>query len=366
MANITKQEYKDLIATLVKMHNKGTYQNIPNRVTDDAVKKLLIKYEAHYNMILTHTVNKVHGAVNDGTILMGNKGREMIRSVEDALNSMNETIQANVENDLIKAHITGRVATTMAFLKEVELSAVEDAVKYASVNSHMVAEMVSDTMEDLLSVTTHTKKMVRDVIKDTFKTYAQYQAMTGENTANIKKLLEAELTKIGIKKKMLTDGYIGIVDKAGRKWKLKTYVDMAVTTKNHVAYVEGVKTAVKDYDTDIAKIPMRNSKDPCRHYEGMLISMNGDTEGYPSYAQLLGTGMVFHPRCRHSPVPVGDTDMLHKDDITHHNKQIEKLNKHVADEMPKKETSALADKPVKKKRGRPKKKLNYEQISFFN
>ena len=335
MINITKQEYKNLIEELVMLHNGGKHVDVPNMVCDKSVKRIIGDYEHEYNGILVNTIDKLEYAVNGAGYPSHTKQAKISKELEHRLLMLNKTIQKDVSSDLVKAHVTGRVATTMAFLKKVDVEDVMSAVEFSTVNNHMIATMVADTMQDLLAVSNHTSVQVKKVIRSTFGDAMRLRAMTGENTANIKKMVAQNISRQGIEKKMLADGFIGIVDKAGRNWKLKTYVDMAVTTKNHDAYVEGVKVAVKDYDTDVAKIPVRNSKDPCRHYEGMLISMNGDTDGYPSYAQLRGTGMVFHPRCRHSPVPVGDTDMLHDDDIKHHNKQIEKLNKHVADEMPK-------------------------------
>lgn len=368
MAAINKQEFTELINTLVAIHNKGKYADIPNVVMDKSVQQLLKKYAEHYNLILTDTVDQLYNAVNSTDLLTVKKQSEIISKLEYRLNLLNKTVQENVEQDIIKAYITGQVTTAMNFIDKVDTTEVLQAVQFSIVNSNMASNLVADAMEDLLFVTQHTSKEVKKVVRTTFAEALQYQTINKEKSTATMQLLEKRLSKWGIKNKMYEDGFIGIVDKSGRKWKLKTYVEMAVNTKNHNAYVQGVKDKTLEYNTDLAKIPYRGSSDPCKHFEGMIISMNGLTKGFPTYDQLKSTGMVFHPRCRHSPMAIGDLDFIQDQDIEHHNKQVKKLNEKMEEYKAEQKAKAglQAAAPVKKKRGRPKKKLNYEQISFFD
>lgn len=364
MAGIRQHDYEELIEILVKLHKSGKFKDIPNRVVEKSVQDVLKVYADQYNTILADTVNLLHSAVDGNKILTNAAEREIISKMQYRLKMLNDSIADTVEQDIVKSYMTGQISTAMSFLSEVSVEEIAEAVQYSLVNSHMVSNLVADTMEDLLAVTSHTERQVKKVIRSTFSEAMQLQAMKGQNKGLTAKMLEDRLSRWGIQNKLYEDGFIGIVDKAGRQWKLKTYVDMAVRTKTHQAYVQGVKDKTKDYDTDVAKIPIRNSKDPCKNFEGMLISMNGITKGYPTYDQLKSTGLIFHPNCKHSPMAVGDIAMLHYLDIQQHKKQMGKLND-VMEEYKAKQKAKAKETAPKVKKGRPSKKVNPNQVSFF-
>ena len=100
---------------------------------------------------------------------------------------------------------------------------------------------------------------------------------------------------------------------------------MAVKTKLNQAYVEGLKDRSIETGFDMAVIPEKGAKDSCRHFEGMLISLTGTAKGFPTYDSLQSTGLIFHPRCVHSPFPVGDLALLPQEDIDRHNEKVRGL-----------------------------------------
>lgn len=108
------------------------------------------------------------------------------------------------------------------------------------------------------------------------------------------------LTKKGLSERVTEDGFVGIIDKVGRKWDLRRYSDMVVRTKLQQAHTEGVRVQGIERGIDTAVISSHNAPDACGKYEGMIISLNGLTPGLLTYEQIWRGNECFHPNCGHS------------------------------------------------------------------
>src|SRR5690606_5493901 len=95
-------------------------------------------------------------------------------------------------------------------------------------------------------------------------------------------------------------GITGFVDRAGRRWDIASYAEMATRTATGRAAIQG--------HTDRLTAPgyaLGNGSDPpdwcsvCRPWEGRVLSLSGVTPGYPTLAEAQGSGL-FHANCTHS------------------------------------------------------------------
>ena len=121
------------------------------------------------------------------------------------------------------------------------------------------------------------------------------------------------LARQGLSKNLDSEGWVGIVDASGRRWNLSTYAEMVVRTKLQQAHVEGVRVEALERKVDLAVVSSHGAKDACRFFEGMVVSLNGTTPGYPTYSELRATNKIFHPNCQHSVNPVRTLSLLPKD-----------------------------------------------------
>lgn len=169
--------------------------------------------------------------------------------------------------------------------------------------------LIKETVKDLVNATDNAKFTLTQLIKETFSKHNALSFLVGANTV-LSTAVKNQITSTGLKLS-IQNGVIGIVDRAGRRWKLHTYVDMLVKTKYHQARVQGMKEFYrKNGYGDLAIIPRVGSIDDCANFEGAIISLSGDNPDYPSYDELQDTNMIFHPRCRHIPIPIYDIDAL--------------------------------------------------------
>lgn len=108
-------------------------------------------------------------------------------------------------------------------------------------------------------------------------------------------------------------GVTAFVDKAGRRWSLQDYCNMATRTTARQAEVAAILTA--DPDHDLYKIVKIGSTCPvCAPLEGRIYSRSGANPDYPALAKAFGkmdpnggddlnnTYLNIHPNCLHSLV----------------------------------------------------------------
>ncbi|URZ16868.1 phage minor capsid protein [Clostridium felsineum] len=159
--------------------------------------------------------------------------------------------------------------------------------------------------KDLLQATKNTRYTTKKLIQKAFNKHLTVSNLNSKSRDELANMIMKELKGNKLKQLIYKDT-IAIVDKAGRRWNTRVYVDMAINTKILEAHVEGVKQFViqNNGKGDLAVIPTNPlTVDTCKGFQGKIISMTGATPNYPTYAELKASGLIFHPRCRHAPIP---------------------------------------------------------------
>lgn len=300
---------------------------IPARMLEDSIEAITKTYAESYKLLFSELLEKLY---EDFGVLASPSYQSQLavmQMIESRMKELDTQVYSQMKVELEKHYASAGVFHALATETVKTLEDLHGVVPYSQLNKYKMEQLVQDTMEDLLFVTQHTSKELKKYVRDTFSKNLQYQGLVNENQKNIKKLIENQLSKKFMKESLEKKGFVGIVDAGGKKWNTKTYVDMAVSTKLHQAYTEGLKDKARDTGKDLAVIPDKGATDKCSKFEGMLISMTGATEGFPTYDQLKSTGLIFHPRCVHAPFPVGRLELVHEDDIALHNKKVNALKK---------------------------------------
>ena len=101
-------------------------------------------------------------------------------------------------------------------------------------------------------------------------------------------------------------GQFTFIDKAGRQWKAENYFGMLNRTLHATAARQSyINEATTELGYDLYQIEggvtgssVEYPGDPCDNWAGRIISMTGNTKGYPTYADAVDAG-VFHPNCTH-------------------------------------------------------------------
>ena len=101
-------------------------------------------------------------------------------------------------------------------------------------------------------------------------------------------------------------GTFTFIDKRGRRWSADNYFGMLNRTLHSTAARQSyIDTATNELGYDLYQIEggvtgssVEFPNDPCDNWAGRIISMTGNTKGYPTYQDAVSNG-VFHPNCVH-------------------------------------------------------------------
>lgn len=323
---MTFEEYDALLKDIFQKYNRKK-PDIPARILEGSIDKITRKYGQGYKRLFSELLEQLYSDFGVMASPSYQSQVGLLKLIESRMAELNSEVAQQVKKELEEAYASAGVFDALATTMINSIEELHGAVPYSELNTFKMEQIVQDTMEDLLFVTQHTSKELKKLVRETFSKNLQYHALVNESQKNIKKIIERDLSKKFLKESLQRKGFVGIVDSGGRRWNLKTYVDMAVSTKMNQAYTEGLKDRVVVTGKDLAVIPSKGATDSCKHFEGMIISLTGATEGYMTYDQLKSTGLIFHPRCVHSPFPVGHIDLVPEEDIAEHEKKMGQLKK---------------------------------------
>lgn len=295
-----------------------SYHVPPEPNYDRDIEKLVVMYKRAFRQIsqlLPQITSGIERAQADA----------LLRQIEYILRDLNNDAREWCEDIINQAFRDGQASAIYTLGEARTLTEAVGAVSFAMLARETAEAMVADTFQDLLLATDRTsqriKVLVRNVVAETMRENALRQL--GRNTS--RRQIVEELTRAGLSRRLSDTGWIGIVDRAGRKWDLTRYAEMVVRTKIQQAHIEGIRTEMVERDLDLAVISSHGAKDACRNYEGMIISMFGRTKGYRTYSELRASNKIFHPNCQHRIHPVSDVSILPKAVRDKHEKQSEAL-----------------------------------------
>lgn len=107
-----------------------------------------------------------------------------------------------------------------------------------------------------------------------------------------------------LRQRFVEDGITGFTDRAGRRWKMKTYCEMVARTTTREAVSMGTANRLLEHGHDLVTISSHSHEtDECTPYQGKTFSMTGATKGYPT----LDRYPPFHPNCVHVLTPAAAT-----------------------------------------------------------
>jgi hypothetical protein len=130
------------------------------------------------------------------------------------------------------------------------------------------------------------------------------------STRSAKKQLIADLLKDRHVARAVQEGGFGFVDRAGKRWALDTYSEMAVRTITREAVSQGALARMASHGINLGRISTHaNSCKLCAPWQGRLVSLDGTITDYlgeavTDLASLPNGGPPFHPYCEHSVAPV--------------------------------------------------------------
>ncbi|MDT0149989.1 phage minor capsid protein [Priestia aryabhattai] len=299
-------------------------RKVPEPSYDKDVKKIAKLYTQARSAIILELLALVE---SNGETIKINQQASMLRQIDFILSQLNTEVQATIEEGILSSFKEGQAA--LAY-QVGDFKSMEDATKgvaFSQLSRSTIDAILADTMEDLLSATQLTSKRTKQIVRRVVSEKMKMDMAQARGRRTMSKNIIQELTKQGLTKSVKEKGFVGIIDRKGRKWELNRYVDLVVRSKYKQARVEAMRTEAIERDIDLAVISSHGAKDACRNYEGMVISINGTTAGYPTYEELRASNKIFHPNCKHTIYAIRSVDLLSDKEQQINAEKREKYNK---------------------------------------
>jgi hypothetical protein len=303
----------------------GEYTDLKGRPTAKYVKN-----EKEFTKYLAKEYNQIMQLLEKGLEFNPDHPKtirqiELMKQIQVMIKRMDKPMFDRIDNYIKTAYLEGRAYHMLSVGDAETMKDAIDNQSWNRVNRDKVEAIVSDTYNDILLATQNTEKHIKGLVRDTVSKVAQYNAVKNTNYTEQAEQLKKELSKKGLSERIVKEGFVGIVDKKGRRWDLGVYSKMVMKTKINDAFKEGVMQRAKEEGMDLAVISDHSADDACSKWEGVVVSMTGATKGYPTYAEARGTNQVFHPNCEHTLHPIRSLDMLHPDDIAEAKRKAKEL-----------------------------------------
>lgn len=297
------------------------YPNIPTPDYSPSAKRLEEEYKKAYKEILEQLVGMSNISPDEDVY---QRQASLLRQIEVLLAGLNDFNRQWCEEEVKKAFAEGQAYAILSSGGATTLAEAMAGVQFSMLAQNTVEAMVSDTMNDLLQATNNTDRRIKQMVRQTVGNVIRQRTIQGYGRNTIRNDITKQLTKKFLEEKAKNDAFVGIVDRAGRRWKVNRYADMISRTKLNQAHVEGVRTEGINRGIDTAVISTHNAEDECNKFEGMIISLNGLTEGLLTYQELYDTNLIFHPNCQHK-VHLVKLELLPKAVIEKHEAKVRAL-----------------------------------------
>lgn len=165
---------------------------------------------------------------------------------------------------------------------------------FSVVNKNAVQFLVDETTQQMFESLTGVKRSANLLLGRATRETITQQIATGQiSGANLKQVAKT------IKGTLVEQGLDALVDKSGRGWSLDTYSEMLFRTKVVQARNYGFANELVQNGYDLVQVSGHGATDVCGKWEGKILSLTGNTPGYPTLAEAEVSGL-FHPNCKHA------------------------------------------------------------------
>ena len=262
---------------------------------------------------LNHNIEETSEKVTEAYSVYFNAVEKFLKDTMFTDGILNPTFS----KDYVTSGLAARREQLEEFLTDLVNNSMEDAFAIGILFFNTVTDLSETTEHNGSTVKADTLKLITEMLRNTENRIKQlvnklYQdALMVAVSARRASLaeLDSELPELTVEEfleQLYANGFVGIVDKANRRWKPEVYAKMVLRTKEIEAFIAIQQGLALSNQLDLAYIAGKPVDNPCNDWIGVVISLNGKTARFPTYQQVKETLEVFHPNCQHYLIPIKD------------------------------------------------------------
>ena len=271
---------------------------------EQALNDLLAIYRSAQREISAQVI----AAVKSGDLTIAGQRRAQLARLLALLDQIGAQTDPMASRLVAQAHSDG-AALAATQIAGAAVTAPEIPGSFAGIQR----EAISTLQDAILGRLSDSRRTVGRQAQDIYRK-AGLQAATRAHlgvdgsTRTAKRQLMLSLMKDKQVARLMADsnGAVGFVDKAGKRWGLDTYAEMVVRTTTREAAVQGSIDRMVSHGVNLARVSVHSdSCDICKPYEGRLVSLDGQVTTYQGESAMdASTIPPYHPNCAHSLSPV--------------------------------------------------------------
>jgi hypothetical protein len=172
---------------------------------------------------------------------------------------------------------------------------IDTTALFTPIDRKAVSALVDNSTSSFADALTTVGRSVRNITRDIFQQEVKARIAEGTITGETRKSIAAS-----VKQKIADQGIVALKDKGGTTWSLDRYAAMLVNTQLAEARNTGLQNKMLQNNNDLVQVSENGSAHyECAVWEGQILSLNGDTPGYPTVDDATGADL-FHPNCQHT------------------------------------------------------------------
>lgn len=278
-------------------------------VIDKTVKELAVAYKKYHGSVTEFLLQALFA---EG-ILLPSYSEAYVNSV---ISEYTDALQKEVDRIAERQVEEAFILSLMLFYEDIG-SPISRKEAQKQLSATGISYSSKAEVKRLLSFTTsNTSQRINSIVRKSFADSLLYQAADQRQQAKLMELYEQTNSPKQFTELLQKEGFVGIVDSRGHKWKPDVYAKMVMRTKLMEADAQNQRDRGKETGVDLAWISIAHVNNPCNLWEGTIISLNGVDSRFPTYAEAKATGEVFHPNCQHYLNIIRDISLAPRSVIT--------------------------------------------------
>jgi Phage minor capsid protein 2. len=253
-------------------------------VNEQNIAKITATFKASYEEI----INEIQGATNFG---VANR-KAILSQIDNILEDLAKVASSEIEKDIPKYYQQG-ANEAVAQLKNAN-APIDIKTGFNQIHKQAIFALVDDTStafgESLSGVSRTANALLGRAVREGITQKIAKGAIAGDALREVKQQIKGVLAE---------DGLTALVDRGGKKWDLDRYAEMLFRTKMVEARNRGLANRMVENGYDLVQVSAHGATDVCGDWEGKILSLTGDTDGYDTVADAEADGL-FHPNCKHA------------------------------------------------------------------
>ena len=266
---------------------------------DKSTANLLLQYQEAYQRILRSLLGLSGESISN---LNKKKQQELLKFIALSIAELQGYTKEWVTTEIALAFLVGQATQMVTTGQVLSIAEGMKQVTKSTYAKQVLDTVLTDTMGDLLMATDHTSNRTKKLVRDVFGQVLKQRTMENQGLRTIEKEVKQVLEKKFLEERLKKEGFVGIIDRSGKKWQTNVYIETVVRTKIQESFRQGTISNAVEKGYDLAYISEHSGAcEKCKKYENLIISLTGKTEGYPTLDSIRASDkhQLFHPRCRH-------------------------------------------------------------------